>query len=149
MGAAIAPQIVTGAFTAGVALVGASIAGLNQRRKNRREDRLRFHEDRLTAAAELIEHGSALDRELHRLRRRNSVARWNDAVLEARAAYYSASARFRLVFPADLVRLERDLTDRLVDYMRVPVAEDDSALRPPVQEALEAVINSVRAFFHD
>ena len=134
MAAGLEPSVVTGAFTLGGVALTYCVTALNENRRFKRENHLRFEQERLDAAATLLACADSTYRLMQAASRLlpGGASRIDDAadgrvadLLEQDAAggpqFGSALARVRLLFPPEVSHLAAALGQQLalvVDAVR-------------------------------
>jgi hypothetical protein len=134
----IAPQIVTGAFTIGGIALTVGVTALQRWRSNKREDRVRFHAERVSAAVDLATAAERYRRALLALHtvisasndKVSGLAGWNEEQQQSFEDYHRAISRFTLLFPVDVrsrVPALSQALDRLRNVASHPDAHVDEA----------------------
>jgi hypothetical protein len=125
MGEAIAPAVVTGAFTAGVAVVAIAGTLLTRHLDQTARRREWLAAQRLAAAADLRATGTSL---VNQHFRREDSPEWRSRHDEAQDKFNEASARFLLLQP-NLIPAYRDLLAVILEAKVMPDVSDPDARR--------------------
>lgn len=153
----LAPPAITGFFALAGVFLTLGATALQRRANNRREDRLRFQEHRLTAIAELL---NGARRYRHAVLASHALAsaespgaaslrRWNNTMQESFEDYHESVTRASLLVP-DSIREHIQEISRTLDALRAvapgdSVAEKNELARTACEELADSVRSLVAA----